>query len=70
MNNLVAEILEHGVAGNDATARLRARLRAEGRLVEPPPPKGRVPTREEALEAARGWGSAVSEALEEDRAGR
>ncbi len=69
MNALVTELLEAGVADARPAARLKARLRAKGLLVEPPPPE-RVPTKEEALEAGRGWGSAVSDALAADRAGR
>ena len=69
VNALVKNLLERGLAMSPAD-RLRERLRAMGKLVEPPPPEGPVPTVEEALEAGRGWGTSVSEALEDDRAGR
>lgn len=69
MNSLVTELIERGLEGTDARARLKARLRAEGRLVEPPRPK-RVPTWEEVVAAGKGVGTAVSDALREDRAKR
>lgn len=69
MNAVVVSILAAALEGQDARTLLRARLRAEGRLYEPPRPR-RVPTWEEVLEAGRGAGTAVSEALEAERRGR
>jgi len=66
VNSLVTEMLERGLAVTPRE-RMRERVRSMGRLTEPPPADGPVPTAEEALEAGRGWGSAVSEALEADR---
>jgi plasmid stability protein len=67
LNSVVTELLEQGLAADDPRARLRARLKAEGRLVEPPPPKGPVPSRDEVIASTRGAWRAVSEALEADR---
>ena len=69
VNALVTELLEAGVGVEDRRRALRERLRAEGRLVEPPRPEN-VLTLDEVLALGEGSGTAVSEALEADRAGR
>lgn len=67
VNSLVTELLESGVSKDDVRSRFRARLRAEGRLYVPPKPKRRPPSRDAAIEAMRGLGPAVIEALEAGR---
>lgn len=67
VNSLVTEVLENAVSQPRARQRLKDRLRAEGRLVVPPQPKGPVPSRDEVIAATRGWGTAVSEELERQR---
>ncbi len=57
------------VTGFDARGAMRERLRARGRLMEPPPP-ARVPTWEQVVEAGQGAGDAVSQALKAERAAR
>jgi len=69
VNALVTELLEAGVGVDDRRRAFRERLRAEGRLVEPPRPEN-VLTLDEVLALSKGSGTAVSEALEADRAAR
>jgi plasmid stability protein len=67
VNSLVTELLESGVSRAEAHKRWRARLEAEGRVYVPPQPAGPVPSRDEVIDATRGWGTAVSEALQAER---
>jgi antitoxin FitA len=69
VNTYVADALRQAVGEQSSREALRARARAKGLLVEPPEPTSR-PTWEELREAARGAGTAVSEALDADRAAR
>lgn len=70
MNALVTEALETVAPDLSPREQLRERLRAAGRLFEPPPPEGYVPTLDEAIALTRGAGRAGSEALEADRGPR
>jgi antitoxin FitA len=70
MNALVNDLLDKGLAGTDEQARLDAYLRESGRWYIPPAPRGPVPSRDEVIRMTRGWGTAVSQALEDDRNGR
>ena len=67
VNALVKDILASEVAGRSPKAELR--LRAGERIVRPPRPT-RILSRERLQRASRGWGTAVSEALMEERAAR
>jgi plasmid stability protein len=67
VNALVVEVLSAAAEQNEREA-LRARLSRRGRLVVPPQPA--ATDRAAALEATRGAGSAVSEALEAERSAR
>ena len=69
VNALVTDLLEVAVPPLTPRRVLRARLRALGRLVEPPLPK-HVPTWDEVVAAGRGAGTAASEALAAERARR
>ncbi|MGH3665379.1 MAG: FitA-like ribbon-helix-helix domain-containing protein [Egibacteraceae bacterium] len=69
LNAVVTDALRAAVAQVDARTALRARLRVEGRLVEPPPGP-LAPSRGVVLEATRGSGPALSQALDHDRATR
>ncbi|MGH2934160.1 MAG: FitA-like ribbon-helix-helix domain-containing protein [Gaiellaceae bacterium] len=64
VNSLVTELLENGVSKTEARRRWRARLEAEGRVFVPPQPKGPVLSHDELAEVTRGWGTAVSDALQ------
>lgn len=64
LNALVTEVLAAAVA--DERRSVRARLERRGHLVVPERPR-RVPSRAAALRATRGFGSAVSAALNADR---
>ncbi len=68
MNSLVTDLLAAGVRSDDQRARVRARLKRLGLLVEPPRPRGRVPSHDEVIRLGRGAGTSVSEALQRDRA--
>ncbi len=70
MNAIVTAILEQAIRPESERERYRERLRAEGRLYEPPAPPGPVPSRDEAIDGMRGLGRAVIEALEAERASR
>lgn len=70
LNSPVSEILRAALDPEAARDRVSVRLRRAGKLVVPPPPPGTAPSLDEVIEANRGSGTAVSEALEEDRAGR
>jgi antitoxin FitA len=71
MNALVTDLLERGLDAEDPRARLRARMRELGLLVELPRPRGRIPSHEEVRDMLRGdAGQALIEALEEARAER
>ncbi len=69
LNSLVNEALRAALEPGGERARLRERLRRAGKLVVPPQPEN-PPTLDEAIESGRGAGTAVSEALEEDRNAR
>jgi plasmid stability protein len=67
LNALVTQILEEAVPDESPRARLRRRLRAEGRLRDFPIPEN-PPSLEEVREMLRGdAGKAFLEALDEDR---
>jgi hypothetical protein len=68
LNSLVSELLEEGVAKDDAHAQLRKRADALGLLYVPPRPKRTPPSRDAVIAGTRGAGPAVSDALAEDRA--
>lgn len=67
LNALVTEVLERAAPPDDASARLRARLRAQGKLYVPPQPKGPVPSLDEVVEMTRGLGPGVVDRLLADR---
>jgi len=70
VNALVRELLENGVVKDEARAQLRRRADALGLLYVPPRPKRLPPSRDAVIAATRGSGTAVSDALTEDRARR
>jgi plasmid stability protein len=67
VNALVNDILASQVARRSPKAELR--LRGGEHIVRPPRPT-RIPSRESLRRASRAWGTAVSEALLEERAAR
>lgn len=67
LNALVTRVLEEALSGDDERTRAFSRLEAAGRRVVPPAPAG-APSRDDAVAATRGWGSAVGEALAAQRA--
>ncbi len=67
LNALVVETLSGSIGPEDAQAALVEELRAKGWLSEHEPPDGPIPTLEELREMSRGWGTAVSDALQEMR---
>lgn len=69
LNALVTEILSRAIAAEDERALVRARLKALGRRAYVPRPAD-APSRDEAIAATRGAGTAVSEALAAERARR
>jgi plasmid stability protein len=71
VNSLVTDLLEQGIIENGGRDLLAERIEAAGlRVVLPPPPIGPVLSRDEAIALTRGWGTAVTEALEEGRKNR
>ena len=70
VNSLVTDLLEQGVAANGGRDRLAEQIEAAGLRVVLPPVKGPVLSRDEAIALTRGWGTAVTEALEEGRKNR
>lgn len=70
MNMLVNDLLDKGLTGTDERARVDAYLRAEGLVYVPPAPRRPVRSRDEVIRSTRGWGTAVSEALEAERNAR
>jgi antitoxin FitA len=70
LNSLVTEALERAAGPEDARSRLRAKLRAEGKLYVPPRSKGTVASREEVIEALRGIGPGIVDELIADREDR
>ncbi len=70
LNALVTELLARAVEPENESAQVLARMKALGLLRVFPPPARRPPSRDAAIEMTRGAGSAVSEALEADRAHR
>jgi plasmid stability protein len=69
VNALVTDALTAAVAGSDERAHVRARAGAIGLLVLPLP-EAPPPSRRQAIAATRGSGTAVSDALEAERARR
>lgn len=68
MNALVTDLLSKALGEGGEREQFEARLKASGLWYIPPRPKGRVPPRDELIESLRGkTGSAVSDALEDDR---
>jgi plasmid stability protein len=72
VNSLVTDLLADGLSGQSGRDRLREQIEAAGLrvVVPPPPPRGRRLSREEVIDLTRGWGTAVTEALDADRARR
>jgi plasmid stability protein len=70
VNDLVTEALEREVGTLSEREAFRRKLMRRGLLVVTPKPRGKMPTFEEMLESTRGWGTAVSEALEAERRSR
>jgi plasmid stability protein len=71
MNSLVEELLERELPPEDRREALRRRAEALGiRFVDVPPPDGRVPSLDEAIEMTRGAGPVFSEALDWARGDR
>lgn len=69
MNAYVTAVLREAVARDDAKARLRQRLRVDGRLVVPSV-TGTPPDRDEAIALLRGAADAVLESIDSGRAPR
>ena len=67
LNALVTCLLADAVAGDDDRSRLARRLEATGRRVLPPAPPAGPPSRDAAVAATRGAGSAASEAVAAER---
>jgi antitoxin FitA len=65
-NRLVTELLAEAIEGDDDRAVLRRRLAAAGMLVTPPIVRP-LRSRDEVIESTRGAGTAVSDALFEER---
>lgn len=63
MNDLVTEALQGVVAKTESRVEWKKRLIAEGKIVQVEPPE-HVATLDELEELSRGWGTAVSEALD------
>jgi len=67
LNALVVGTLGGSVELDDAQAAFAEELRAKGWLSEHELPEGPIPTLEELRELSRGWGTAVSDTLQEMR---
>ncbi len=67
MNAVVNDLLDKGLSGTDEQARLDSYLRSRGLLYVPPAPRRPPLSRDEVIRSTRGWGTAVSEALEAER---
>ena len=63
MNDLVTEALRGVVAKTETRAEWKRRLIAEGKLITFEP-EGEAPGHDKLEELSRGWGTAVSEALD------
>jgi len=63
MNDLVTEALRGVVAKTESRAEWKERLIAEGKLIAFEP-DGEAPGHDQLEERSRGWGTAVSEALD------
>jgi plasmid stability protein len=63
MNDLVTEVLRGAVAKAETRAEWSARLIAEGKLITFEP-EAEAPGHDRLEELSRGWGTAVSEALD------
>ena len=70
VNSLVTDLLEQGLCDNGGRDRLAEQIEAAGLRVVLPLVKGPVLSRDEAIALTRGWGTAVTEALEEGRKNR
>lgn len=71
VNSFVKEALAQRLDSESPKQRLRAQIEAAGLSVKLPPPSGIAPpSLDDAIALTRGWGTAVSEALEADRAHR
>jgi plasmid stability protein len=69
VNDLVIGVLAAALDGTTSRWAVRERARATGRLVVPEPPPDR-PHHQDAVDATRGFGDAVSSALERERSAR
>lgn len=69
LNALVTELLRAGLIEGDDRAQVRARIEATGLGAVPRRPR-RAPSRDAAIRATRGAGTAASEALEAERGRR
>jgi antitoxin FitA len=69
LNDLVSEVLTDAVGQHPTRQLVRTRARTAGLLTQPATPE-RTVTHEQALDATRGLGTAVSAALDADRATR
>ena len=69
VNSYVTEVLREAVSRDDAKARLKERLRDEGRLVVPPV-SGAPPGRAEVIAQLRGASDVVLESIDSGRAPR
>lgn len=70
MQAVVVEALSAAVPPLDAQGRVRAWLAAEGMLYVPPEPTADVPSHADVGSAWSGSGTAVSDALDAERASR
>lgn len=70
LNALVTEALKQAAPELSPRERFRERLRAMGRLYEPPDPPRPTISREEVIARTRGAGRAVLDALDADRGPR
>lgn len=70
LNALVTEALEEAAPELSPREQFRERLRAAGRLYEPPEPPTPTLSREEAIARTRGAGQAILDALDADRGAR
>ncbi len=69
VNAYVTAVLREAVGSDDAKARLRERLREEGRLVIPPV-TGPPPDRDDVIEQLRGASDVVLESVDSGRSPR
>jgi plasmid stability protein len=69
VNAYVTDVLARAVGADDTRESVAARVAQAGMRVLVPRPR-RVPSREKVIAETRGWGRAVSEALEAERRAR